>query len=82
MARDAHLRTAAHLLTGSTWAKARRLKVEILVARGHLTRRVRLKCRQRTVPYFVHAALQIDPETPASVRHLLRILGCVTPALA
>lgn len=75
MARDRCLRTAANLLSGSVWARACRLKAEILVARGYQSRRARLRLQQLTVPYHVAQALAIDPETPASVRQLLRILG-------
>jgi hypothetical protein len=80
MARDRCLRTAAALLSGSVWAKACRLKAEILIARGYQSRRARLRVQQSTVPHHVTQALAIDPATPASVRQLLRILGVVTPA--
>lgn len=74
-ARDRCLRTAANLLSGSLWAKACRLKAEILIAHGWQTRRARVRPHEATVASHVAQALQLDPATPASVRQLLRILG-------
>jgi len=75
LARDRHLRLAANLLSGSAWAKARRLEREIQIARGRRAHPVRVRMRSATVAYHVRQALAIDPATPASTRHILRVLG-------
>jgi hypothetical protein len=68
-ARNRHLRAAATLVAGSTWAKASRLRAEIIAAR---TRRD--DPAPGTIEHHVREALRIDPETPTSTRHLLRVL--------
>jgi hypothetical protein len=74
MARDRHLRTAVSLLTGSAWSKARRLEQEIRAVRGQRAPRARVRPQEATVSWHVRQALAIDPETPASMRHLLRVV--------
>ena len=73
-ARNRHLRVAANLISGTTWAKARRLEQEVLAARGRRPRRARVRPREATVAYHVRQALALDPDTPASLRHLLRVV--------
>jgi hypothetical protein len=78
MARNRYLRAGANMISGTTWAKARRLEQEILVVRGLRARRGtrgRWRPREVTVGYYVRAALAIDPSTPASVRQILNILS-------
>lgn len=74
MARDRALRAAANMLSGSPWARARRLEREILAARGLRPRRARVQPREATVAYHVAQALAIDPGAPTSMRHLLRVV--------
>lgn len=73
-ARNRHLRTAANLLSGGSWARARRLEHEVLAARGQRPRRSRVRPQEATVAYHVRQALAIDPDTPTSARHLFRVL--------
>jgi hypothetical protein len=75
MARDRHLRTAVNMLSGSPWSKARRLEQEIRAARGLRAGRARVRPQEATVAFHVRQALAIDPETPASLRHLLRVVA-------
>lgn len=77
MARDRHLRAAALLVSGTTWAKARRLEQEILALRGRRPHRP-ARGIGATVTARVRQALVIDPETPSSMRHLLRIVTGAT----
>lgn len=74
MVRDRHLRAAANLVSGTAWAKARRLEQEILSLRGRRPHRPSRGIGAR-VTMHVRAAIQIDPETPTSVRQLLRIVA-------
>jgi hypothetical protein len=74
MARDRHLRTACNMLSGSPWSKARRLEQEIRAVRGERAPRARVRSREATVAWHVRQALAIDPETPVSMRHLLRVV--------
>lgn len=74
MARDRYLRTAAAMLSGSAWSKARRLEREILAARGLRPRQPRSRPREATVAYHIRQAVLIDPDTPTSMRHLLRVV--------
>ena len=75
MVRDRLLRQAANLVTGSSWAKARYLQKAILEARGLRSHHARFLPRAVSVGYFVERALRVDPETPASVRQVLRIVS-------
>lgn len=72
--RDALLRAAAERLSGSTWAKARRLEREIrdLLALSRL--RTRAAAVDDGVRELVALALEADPDLPRSHRHLRRIL--------
>lgn len=71
--RNRLLREAAALLPGSTWARARALRAEILaMARRHTA--------AGEVRELVAAALEVDPDAPRSHRQLLRILGGDTEA--
>jgi hypothetical protein len=74
MARDRLLRQASYLLSGSAWAKAGRLKREILTARGVRPAYARIRPQETGVRYFVQRALALDPATPASTRQLFRII--------
>lgn len=68
VARDALLCEAAALLPGSTWAKARALRAEILATD-------RRRGAAGEIRDLVAAALDIDPGCPRSLRQLLRIVG-------
>jgi hypothetical protein len=74
MARDRHLRTACAMLSGSPWSKARRLEQEIRAVRGQRAPRARVRPQEATVAFHVRQALALDPETPVSMRHLLRVV--------
>lgn len=70
-ARNELLRRAGECLTGSLWAKSRRLEREIQAAGSRL--------RQRSadvdgVRDLVARALEVDPDLPRSPKHLRRIL--------
>lgn len=65
--RDELLRQAASLLPGSTWARARQLRAELL----GLARRQRVVGEVRELLADV---LELDPNTPRSVRQLFRVL--------
>lgn len=69
--RDGLLRGAVSGLSGSRWAKARRLQREIVAASSGRTRPV----EDDPVRAAVRRALALDPGTPRSVRQLLRVLG-------
>lgn len=66
--RDHLLRAAAELLDGSTWARARRLRAELL----GLGRRHSPLDELRALLVEV---LELDPACPTSIRQLLRILA-------
>lgn len=67
-ARDALLREAAALVGGSSWAQAHRLAREILAHQ-------RQRRSESGIAGLVRAALDLDPECPASPRQLMRILA-------
>jgi hypothetical protein len=71
-ARNALLRRAADLVTGSRWAKARRLEREIAALRSRLRERA---ADVDGVRELVARALEVDPDLPTSRRQLLRVLG-------
>lgn len=76
--RNALLRAAAARLSGSRWAKARRLEAEIA---GASSRPLRTRSAGADgVRDLVVEALRADPALPRSHRHLRRILEG-TPAL-
>ena len=69
-ARNRHLRAAADLATGTSWAKASRLRAELIATRsrnGH-------EPAPGTIEHHVREAVRIDPDTPSSTRHLLRVV--------
>lgn len=70
-ARNRHLRAAADLVSGTAWAKASRLRAEIIATRSRNGSR---EPAPGTVEHHVHEAVRIDPETPTSLRHLLRVV--------
>lgn len=72
--RNALLRAAAAQVSGSRWAKARRLEREVEALA------VRPRLRERSggdggVRELVARALDIDPEAPRSIRQIFRLLG-------
>jgi hypothetical protein len=71
--RNALLRAAAERLSGSRWAKARRIEREI-AALG-IAPRLRERSADAGVRDLVARALDADPDMPRSHRHLRRILG-------
>lgn len=74
--RDRHLRNAAAVLVpgGSRWAKARAVQEQLLRFRT-MAAAGRGAEPGFGVTWHAWAALRVDPETPASIRQLLRILG-------
>lgn len=70
--RNALLRAAAARVSGSRWAKARRLEqeVEALTARP----RLRERAADDGVRELVARAVEVDPDAPRSVRQLFRLL--------
>jgi hypothetical protein len=75
-ARNRLLQEAARRLSGSTWAKARRLEREILALRGARprSRRAPGSVVDGLVRRTVREAMALDPQVPATPRQLLRIL--------
>lgn len=69
--RDALLRGAVEGLSGSRWARARRLRSEILALGSGRTR----PAEDDPVRAAVRRALAVDPGCPRSLRQLLRVLG-------
>ncbi|MCM2332756.1 MAG: hypothetical protein NDI82_02280 [Anaeromyxobacteraceae bacterium] len=77
-ARNTLLREAAALVSGSRWAKARRLERELGAAAAG---RGRTAAGADPVRDLVVRALQVDPAAALSARQLARILGLDTPGL-
>ncbi len=73
-ARNALLRQAAALVSGSRWAKARRLEREIRAAWPRLRERA---ADVDGVAALVARAIEVDPDLPRSHRQLRRILALV-----
>jgi hypothetical protein len=71
-ARNALLRRAADLVSGSRWAKAIRLERELRTLAA--SPRLRERAADDGVRELVARALEVDPDAPASRRQLLRIL--------
>lgn len=71
-ARNALLRQAADLVSGSRWAKAGRLEREIQAAGSRLRQRA---ADVDGVRDLVARALELDPGAPAERRQLFRIIG-------
>ena len=75
--RNALLREAAALVSGSLWARARRIEAEIQAARS----RVRVRSADLDgVRALVVRAVEADPDLPTSHRQLRRILSDGTSA--
>lgn len=71
-ARNALLRQAAALMSGSRWSRAARLEREVRAAASSL------RCRSADIDGvrdLVVRALELDPDAPTSIRQLHRILG-------
>jgi hypothetical protein len=68
--RDEHLARAARLLTGSRWQRVNALSEMIEQLRG----RDPDNLPPFGVTWFVASALKLDPITPSSARHLLRLI--------
>lgn len=71
--RNALLRAAAARMSGSRWAKARRLEREIQACAARLRERSALA--DDGVRELVHQALEIDPDLPRSIRQIFRVLA-------
>lgn len=71
-ARNALLSQAAALVSGSPWAKARRLEREVEALRAHPA--LRERAADDGVRDLVARALEVDPRMPGSARHLFRLL--------
>ena len=76
VARDRLLQEAARRLSGSTWAKARRLEREIRAVRGERPqpRRASGHVIDTAITRAVREALALDPGAPTSLDQLVRIL--------
>ena len=76
MARNRLLQEAARRLSGSTWAKARRLQGEILALRGERPRHRRAPGHviDTAITRAIRDALHLDPGAPTSLDQLVRIL--------
>jgi hypothetical protein len=70
--RNGLLRAAAGRLSGSRWAKARRLERELRAAGSRL--RTRAAEVDDGIRALVAEALAVDPDAPTSLRQLLRVL--------
>ncbi len=69
--RDEHLVRAASLLSGSRWQRAHALSATIERLRGLDPDRL----PPLGMDWFVASALKVDPVTPSSARHLLRLIN-------
>ncbi len=71
--RNALLRAAAGRVSGSRWARARRLEQEIQALGMHP--RLRVRAADDGVRELVARAFDIDADAPRSLRQLFRLLG-------
>lgn len=74
-ARNLLLRAAADQLSGSGWAKARRLKLEIQALSGGGISPPAADPGSRAVRRLVAQAAEVDPALPRSLRQLIRIVA-------
>ncbi|WP_242344014.1 hypothetical protein [Anaeromyxobacter terrae] len=72
--RNELLHAAAARLSGSTWARARRLERELAELDALPRRRTRAS-DDDGIREVLARALEADPETPRSLRHLYRVLA-------